>query len=72
MITSNHSVFRSPGPETCFDQPTRAVRTRMLRGVGGGSCEAPPYPDVCRALARLLNGDAQYYDTHIGQSPDPA
>ena len=31
------------------DQPNRAVRTRMLRGVGGGSCEAPPYPDVCRA-----------------------
>jgi hypothetical protein len=28
-----------PG-ETC-----RAVRTGMLRGVGGGSCEAPPYPD---------------------------
>ena len=27
------------------DQPNRAVRTRMLRGVGGGSCEAPPYPD---------------------------
>jgi len=27
------------------DQPNRAVRTRTLRGVGGGSCEAPPYPD---------------------------
>jgi len=27
------------------DQPNRAVWTRMLRGVGGGSCEAPPYPD---------------------------
>ena len=22
----------------------------MMRGVGGGSCEAPSYPDVCRAL----------------------
>jgi len=44
----------------------------MYGGVGGGSCEAPSYPDVCRALARLLYGDAQYYDTHIGQSPDPA
>jgi len=28
------------------DQPNRAVRTRMLRGVGGGSCEASPYPDM--------------------------
>jgi hypothetical protein len=27
------------------DQPNRAVRTRMLRGVGGAPCEAPPYPD---------------------------
>ncbi len=27
------------------DQPNRAVRTRMLRGVGGGSCETPLYPD---------------------------
>ena len=31
---------------TLPDQPNRAVRTRMLRGVGGGSCEAPPYPDI--------------------------
>ena len=30
----------------CSDQPNRALRTRMLRGVGGGSCEAPPYPDL--------------------------
>ena len=28
------------------DQPNRVVRTRTLRGVGGGSCEAPPYPDM--------------------------
>ena len=28
------------------DQPNRVVRTRTLRGVGGGSCEAPPYPDT--------------------------
>ena len=28
------------------DQPNRAVRTRTLRGVGGGGCEAPPYPDT--------------------------
>ena len=32
------------------DQPNRAVRTRMLRGVGGGSCEAPPYPDRIRFI----------------------
>ncbi len=55
MITSNHLDFRSPGSELACsrsnpaigDQPNRAVRTRMLRGVGGGSCEAPPYPDLC-------------------------
>ena len=23
-------------------------------------------------MARLLNSDVRYYDTHIGQSPDPA
>ena len=27
------------------DQPNRAVRTRMLRGVGGALCEGRPYPD---------------------------
>ena len=30
---------------SALHQPNRAVRTRMLRGVGGGSREAPPYPD---------------------------
>jgi hypothetical protein len=34
---------------TALDQPNRVVRTRMLCGVGGDSCEAIPYPDVCRA-----------------------
>ena len=34
------------------DQPYRAVRTRTLRGVGGGSCEAPPYPDKCVFIRR--------------------
>jgi hypothetical protein len=29
------------------DQPNRAVRTRMLRGVGGAPCEGCPYPDRC-------------------------
>jgi hypothetical protein len=27
------------------DQPNRAVRTRMLRGVGGAPWEGRPYPD---------------------------
>ena len=27
------------------DQPNRRVRTRTHGGVGGGRCEAPPYPD---------------------------
>ena len=27
------------------DQPNRRIRTRTYGGVGGGSCEAPPYPD---------------------------
>jgi len=27
------------------DQPNRAVRTRMLRGVGGAACEGRSYPD---------------------------
>jgi len=27
------------------DQPNRALRTRMLRGVGGAPCEGCPYPD---------------------------
>jgi len=29
------------------DQPNRAVRTRMLRGVGGAACEGRSYPDSC-------------------------
>ncbi len=28
------------------DQPNRAVRTRMLRGVGGAACEGRSYPDI--------------------------
>ncbi|MGD9161266.1 MAG: hypothetical protein PVG39_22830, partial [Desulfobacteraceae bacterium] len=30
---------------TALDQPNRVLRTRMLRGVGGDSREAIPYPD---------------------------
>jgi len=29
------------------DQPNRAVRTRMLRGVGGALSDGRPYPDRC-------------------------
>jgi len=28
------------------DQPNRAVRTRMLRGVGGALSDGRPYPDM--------------------------
>ena len=28
------------------DQPNRAVRTRMLRGVGGALSDGCPYPDM--------------------------
>jgi hypothetical protein len=28
----------------CFDHPNRAIRTRMLRGVGGARSDGRPYP----------------------------
>jgi hypothetical protein len=36
------------------DQPNRAVRTRMLRGVGGAPCEGRPYPDIINSWKYLL------------------
>ena len=39
MPTFRFLDFRSLGFEPALDQPNRAVRTRMLRGVGGGSCK---------------------------------
>jgi hypothetical protein len=37
------------------DQPNRAVRTRMLRGVGGAPCEGCPSPDIIfQALMFIL------------------
>jgi hypothetical protein len=45
MPTFHHCVFCSPGSEPAWDQPNRAVRTRMLRGVGGAACEGRSYPD---------------------------
>jgi len=32
------------------DQPNRAVRTRMLRGVGGAACEGRSYPDLFKTI----------------------
>jgi len=46
MPTFHHCVFCSPGSEPAWDQPNRAVRTRMLRGVGGAACEGRSYPDI--------------------------
>ena len=34
-----------PITDIALDQPNRRIRTRMSGGVGGGSCEATPYPD---------------------------
>jgi len=36
------------------DQPNRAVRTRMLRGVGGAACEGRSYPDIPANLAQNM------------------
>jgi len=35
------------------DQPNRAVRTRMLRGVGGALSDGRPYPDMCFSIVFL-------------------
>ncbi len=45
MPTFHRCIFCSPGSEPAWDQPNRAVRTRMLRGVGGAPCEGRSYPD---------------------------
>ncbi len=37
------------------DQPNRAVRTRMLRGVGGPPCEGRSYPDMCNSSKKLYS-----------------
>src|SRR5580700_1641277 len=44
-----HHWFR-PQP---LNLPNRRVRTRMHGGVGGGSREASPYPDIAGAPPRL-------------------
>jgi hypothetical protein len=43
------------------DQPNRAVRTRMLRGVGGALCEGRPYPDRQKITYLLLSERNQDY-----------
>ena len=43
------------------DQPNRAVRTRMLRGVGGPPCEGRSYPVI---FFFRLNGQLQTYVIH--------
>jgi len=39
------------------DQPNRAVRTRMLRGVGGAACEGRSYPD--RRFLSIMVADGE-------------
>jgi hypothetical protein len=56
------------------DQPNRAVQTRTLRGVGGGSCEAPPYPDMghrYRKNSQLSAFDPELTLTTRGTSHSP-
>ena len=45
------------------DQPNRAVRTRMLRGVGGAPCEGCPYPDssFTNTLVNLMTWHIEPY-----------
>ena len=73
MPTFHHYVSCSPGPEPAWDQPNRAVRTRMLRGVGGGSRETPPYIYPYRlffiyvlpCIRLLLEIKVQIYLSHL-------
>ena len=44
----------SPGLDPVLDQPNRAVRTRMLRGVGGAISDGRPYPDLHEQLKQLF------------------
>jgi len=37
------------------DQPNRAVRTRMLRGVGGALSDGRPYPDRLRLIKLIMH-----------------
>lgn len=50
-IPVRETISRTPG-NRLPDQPNRRVRTRTHGGVGGGSCEAPHYPDLIIYLLR--------------------
>jgi hypothetical protein len=41
-----NKVYGSLGSDPAWDQPNRAVRTRMLLGVGGECHQAPPHSDI--------------------------
>jgi hypothetical protein len=45
MLCSVRLAFHLWRPPQTLNLPNRRVRTRMHGGVGGGSCEASPYPD---------------------------
>ena len=64
---------------TCLDQPNRRIRTRLYGGVGGRSCEAPSYPDVCWVrhmflrVRRTYHGNDEWYGSNhsVFRSPGP-
>ena len=43
------------------DQPNRRVRTRTHGGVGGGRCEAPPYPDTFQYFPLMIHFIGNHY-----------
>ncbi len=44
----------------------------MYGGVGGRSCEAPSYPDVCRARHVILRVSRAYHENGRSASPRPS
>ena len=44
------------------DQPNRAVRTRMLRGVGGALSDGCPYPYISNNYYLIFIASLQFYD----------
>jgi hypothetical protein len=51
MLSSVRLAFHLWRLPQTLNLPNRRVRTRTHGGVGGGSCEASPYPDVCWACS---------------------
>ena len=64
MPTFHRCIFCSPGSDPAWDQPNRAVRTRMLRGVGGAPCEGCPYPDLQKNVISI-GWDLYYFPSLI-------